>query len=150
MGLFDKKTDVVIAFVGKYTQRVSSLQERAIANTYRARLQSLIHHHYPGVSRYRVWFFRNWTDGIYSTSTLRRVAEDGFNAYDSGEKKDLFDKIEKVNDLLASDGEGLPPMSLSVGVAFSDRQKPTGDIFEDADIALQRMKQVRHCGCAVY
>ena len=96
MGLFGKKTEVIIAFVGKYTQRVSPMQERAITNTYRARLQSLIHHHYPGISQYRVWFFRNWTDEVYSTTTLRKVAEDGFNAYDSGEKKDLFDKIEKA------------------------------------------------------
>ena len=96
MGLFGKKTEVIIAFVGKYTQRVSPMQERAITNTYRARLQSLIHHHYQGISQYRVWFFRNWTDEVYSTTTLRKVAEDGFNAYDSGEKKDLFDKIEKA------------------------------------------------------
>ena len=87
MALFDKKVEAVIAFVGKYTQRVSALQERAITNTYRPRLQSLVRHHYPGVSEYRVWFFRNWTDEIYSDSTLRRVAADGFNAYDSGEKK---------------------------------------------------------------
>ena len=96
MVLFGKKVEAVIAFVGKYTQRVSALQERAITNTYRPRLQSLIRHHYPGVSEYRVWFFRNWTDEIYSDSTLRRVAADGFNAYDSGEKKDLYDKIEKA------------------------------------------------------
>ena len=46
--------------------------------------------------------------------------------------------------------EPLVPVSLSVGVAFSDRQRPEGDIFQDADTALRRMKQVRHCGCAVY
>ena len=77
-------------------QRVSSLQERMITNTYRARLQSLIHHHYPGVNRYRVWFFRNWTDEIHSSSTLRRAAEEGFNACGSGEKKDLCGKIERA------------------------------------------------------
>lgn len=96
MGLFGKKVDVIIAFVGKYTQRVSSLQERAIMNTYRARLQSLINLHYPGVTRYRVWYFKNWTDDIYSTSTLRRLADDGFSAFDSGEKKNLYDAIEKA------------------------------------------------------
>ena len=96
MGLFGKKVDVCIAFVGKYTQRVSSLQERAIMTTYRARLQSLIHHHYPGLNQYRVWFFGNWTNDIYSASTLQRVGMDGFNAFDSGEKKNLCDAIEKA------------------------------------------------------
>ena len=89
-----------------------------------------------------------------SSDHICRLREDEFvilmTRMNSAMRALVFDKIEKVNDLLASDGEGLPPMSLSVGVAFSDRQKPTGDIFEDADIALQRMKQVRHCGCAVY
>ncbi len=96
MGLFGNKVDVCIAFVGKYSQRVNSIQERAVMNTYRARLQQLIHQKYPGVMQYRVWFFRNWTDEVYSASTLRKVAEDGFNAYDSGEKKTLADAIEKA------------------------------------------------------
>ena len=96
MGLFGKKVDVIIAFVGKYTQRVSPIQEQAIMNTYKARLQSLVHHNYPGVNRYRVWYFRNWTDDIYSAATLNSVAENGFSAYDSGEKKNLFDAIEKA------------------------------------------------------
>ncbi len=96
MGLFGKKVDVIIAFVGKYTQRVSSLQERSVMNTYRARLQTLIHHNYPDVKQYRVWYFKNWSDDIYSTSTLHSVAEDGFNAYDSGEKKNLFNAMEKA------------------------------------------------------
>ena len=62
----------------------------------------------------------------------------------------VFDKIEQINETLGAPEGDLPPMSLSVGVAFSDRKKPEGDIFEDADTALQRMKQVRHCGCAVF
>ena len=62
----------------------------------------------------------------------------------------VFDKIERINETLANPEGDVPPVSLSVGVAFSDRKKPEGDIFEDADTALQRMKQVRHCGCAVY
>ena len=62
----------------------------------------------------------------------------------------VFDKIERINETLTNPEGDVPPVSLSVGVAFSDRKKPEGDIFEDADTALQRMKQVRHCGCAVY
>ena len=34
------------------------------------------------------------------------------------------EKIDIVNDLLSNPADGLPPVSLSVGVAFSDRQNP--------------------------
>ena len=62
----------------------------------------------------------------------------------------IFDKVEQINAIL-NDPENRPvPLSLSVGVAFSDREKPEGNIFQDADTALYRMKQVRHCGCAVF
>ena len=62
----------------------------------------------------------------------------------------IFDKVEQINAIL-NDPENSPvPLSLSVGVAFSDREKPEGNIFQDADTALYRMKQVRHCGCAVF
>ena len=44
----------------------------------------------------------------------------------------------------------LPPVSLSVGVAFSDRKDPQGDIFHDADSALYRVKEAGRKGCAVY
>ena len=62
----------------------------------------------------------------------------------------IFDKVEQINAIL-NDPENRPvPLSLSVGVAFPDREKPEGNIFQDADTALYRMKQVRHCGCAVF
>ena len=62
----------------------------------------------------------------------------------------VLEKIEQINGILQlTDGED-PAVSLSVGVAFSDRENPEGDIFEDADTALYRMKQVKQCGCAVY
>jgi len=62
----------------------------------------------------------------------------------------VFEKVEQVNALLQNMDDGLPPVSLSVGVAFSDRENPVGDIFQDADTALYRMKEMRHCGCAVF
>ena len=41
-------------------------------------------------------------------------------------------------------------MILRVGVAFSDREKPGGDVFEDADTALQRLKEEDRTGYAVF
>ena len=62
----------------------------------------------------------------------------------------VFEKIGQINATLKNAPEGQEPVSLSVGIAFSDRADPQGDVFEDADAALQRMKQMRQTGCSVY
>ena len=62
----------------------------------------------------------------------------------------LFDKVEQVNDKLNTAYDELPAIALSVGVAFGDRANPQGDILQDANTALNRMKEMRRCGCAVY
>ena len=59
-------------------------------------------------------------------------------------------KIRRINELLRTPEDGLPPVSLSVGVAFGDRGNPTDDIFKDADTALYRTKSVRLGGCEFY
>lgn len=59
-------------------------------------------------------------------------------------------KISRANELLQHPKDGLPPVSLSVGVAFSDRKDPQGDIFRDADAALYEVKNAGRNGCAVY
>ena len=50
-------------------------------------------------------------------------------------------KYENVSRALREPAEGLPPVTLSVGVAFGDRPEPGGDIFNDADAALYRVKE---------
>ncbi len=62
----------------------------------------------------------------------------------------VFTKMQKVNEILQHPDDGSEPVSLSVGVAFSDRESPRGDIFQDADTALNRMKQIGSSGCAIY
>ena len=59
-------------------------------------------------------------------------------------------KISRANDLLLHPKDDLPPVSLSVGVAFSDRENPQGDIFTDADTALYRVKQAGRNGFDIY
>ena len=59
-------------------------------------------------------------------------------------------KIERANYQLMHPEDDLPPFSLSVGVAFSDRKNPRGDIFKDADTALYRVKENGHCGCEIF
>ena len=46
--------------------------------------------------------------------------------------------------------DGLPAISLSVGVAFSDRQDPGESVFKDADHALYYVKQHGKHGCGFY
>ena len=59
-------------------------------------------------------------------------------------------KIDRINHKLKETEDISEPISLSVGVAFSDREKPGGNVFQDADIALERMKEIRTSGYAVY
>ena len=62
----------------------------------------------------------------------------------------VTNKISRANAILFNPKDDLPPVTLSVGVAFSDRPKPQGDIFADADTALYRVKQNGRGGCAIY
>ncbi|MBQ6314692.1 MAG: EAL domain-containing protein [Mogibacterium sp.] len=62
----------------------------------------------------------------------------------------VINKISRANDILRNPDDDLPPVSLSVGVAFSDRENPQGDIFHDADTALYRVKKAGRSGCAIY
>ncbi|MBR0352884.1 MAG: GGDEF domain-containing protein [Oscillospiraceae bacterium] len=65
--------------------------------------------------------------------------------------RDLVEnKISRINELLQTPLDGLPPITLSVGVAFGDRENPTGDAYKDADAALYRTKSVRLGGCEFY
>ena len=62
----------------------------------------------------------------------------------------IQDKIDAINDELAHPAEGLPAVSLSVGVAFSDRDNPGDSIFKDADKALYVVKEQGRNGCHFY
>ena len=60
------------------------------------------------------------------------------------------DKITSINKKLAKVEENLPEISLSVGVAFSDRENPGESIFKDADKALYYVKEHGKSGCGFY
>jgi diguanylate cyclase (GGDEF)-like protein len=59
-------------------------------------------------------------------------------------------KIDRINSELQENPEGLAPISLSVGVAFSDLEKPGGSVFQDANTALERMKETSKSGYAMF
>ena len=62
----------------------------------------------------------------------------------------VLNKIARANGQLQNPKDGLPKVSLSVGVAFADRENPEGDIFKDADTALYEVKKTGRCGCRVF
>ena len=62
----------------------------------------------------------------------------------------VSDKIKSINDALFNPADGLPAVSLSVGVAFTDRENPGQSIFKDADQALYQVKQNGRHGCGFY
>ena len=62
----------------------------------------------------------------------------------------IQDKIAMVSEELAkTDGE-IPPITLSVGVAFSDRENPGESIFKDADKVLYYVKENGKNGVSFY
>ena len=89
-----------------------------------------------------------------SVDILCRIGGDEFTVVmtrvDSSLSGLVFNKISRINDALQHPKDDLPPSSLSVGVAFSDRDNPQGDIFTDADAALYRVKDAGGKGCAIY
>ena len=89
-----------------------------------------------------------------STDDICRLQEDEFAIIMSritGAMQELvLEKIEKISKTLTNAPEGQDPVLLSVGVAFSDRTDPQGDVFENAETALRRMKQMRQDACVVY
>ncbi len=89
-----------------------------------------------------------------SVDHLCRIGGDEFavimTRVNSSHSQLVLDKIEKANKMLQFPEDSLPPVSLSVGVAFSDRENPEGDIFKDADTALYRVKKAGRKGCAIY
>ena len=89
-----------------------------------------------------------------SVDLIFRIGGDEFivvmTRVNSSMRQLVIDKIARANDLLQHPKDDLPPVSLSVGVAFSDRENPQGDIFKDADTALYRTKEAGRNGCSVY
>ena len=89
-----------------------------------------------------------------SVDIICRIGGDEFvvimTRADSSMRDVVEQKILLCNKQLSTPKDGLPPTTLSVGVAFSDRQHPSGDIYKDADTALYSVKQRGRNGIAFY
>ena len=63
-------------------------------------------------------------------------------------KYTIEDKLKYVGEELAKTEGEVPAVTLSVGVAFSDRENPGESIFKDADKALYHVKENGCNSCA--
>jgi diguanylate cyclase (GGDEF)-like protein len=88
-----------------------------------------------------------------SVDILCRIGGDEFavvmTRVNSSMKQLVMNKMGHMNEILQHPKDDLPPVSLSVGVAFSDRENPKGDLFHDADSALYRVKKAGRKGCVL-
>lgn len=62
----------------------------------------------------------------------------------------IRDKITHINEKLLHPEDDLPPLSLSVGVAFGSDAHSGVQLVKNADLALYRVKEGGRCGCAFY
>lgn len=62
----------------------------------------------------------------------------------------IEEKIDAINEQLGNLADGLPKVSLSVGVAFTERENPGESLYKDADSALYRTKENGRCGYTFY
>ena len=62
----------------------------------------------------------------------------------------IEDKITMINQELEKSDDTYPAASLSVGIAFSDRENPGESIFKDADQALYYVKEHGKKGYGFY
>ena len=68
---------------------------------------------------------------------------------DSAHSQLVRTKVEAINAALARSEDGLPPLSLSCGVAFGDKSQDTEMIFQRADAALYAVKAEGGHGCEI-
>lgn len=89
-----------------------------------------------------------------SVDHICRISRDEFvvivSRVTSEQRSIIEEKIVRINETLKEPDEDVPALSLSVGLAFSDRVNPQGDIFQDADTALRRMKEENKRGYNMY
>ena len=89
-----------------------------------------------------------------SVDYVCRIGGDEFAIIMVDMTRDLYytitDKIDELNRQLAAGEEGLPAVSLSVGVAFSNPNGLTEALFKEADYALYYTKEHGRRGCNLY
>ena len=89
-----------------------------------------------------------------SEDHVSRIGGDEFCIIMPGTKQEqaetIVEKIYEINRELQDNPDGLPPITLSAGLAFWDRPDPGESLLRDADSMLLSLKKTRTDCCAVY
>ena len=62
----------------------------------------------------------------------------------------IENKVTQINEALADTADGLPKISVSVGVAFGEDAEDPKQLYEHADLALYETKRRGRCGVSFY
>ena len=93
-------------------------------------------------------------DSFRSEDYVCRIGGDEFivlMVHSSSSLKDLVErKIQHLREMLRDPEGKAPGITLSIGVAFGDREKPQGSLYQDADLALYHVKDLGRNGYAFY
>jgi diguanylate cyclase (GGDEF)-like protein len=93
------------------------------------------------------------TKSFRSSDHIARIGGDEFAIIMSDATHELKSviqtKVENMNQTLTHPTDGLPPISLSIGVTFSTNGY-SQELFKQADVALYQVKENGRCGCAFY
>ena len=85
---------------------------------------------------------------------LCRIGGDEFaillKDYNHNSSELLREKGQKINVVLKTTDDGLPPISLSVGVAFGNKHDDTDSLFKKADSALYQTKRAGRNGLTIF
>ena len=83
-----------------------------------------------------------------------RIGGDEFVVFmvhvDDGVQTLIENKVSQINRELADTRDGLPELSVSVGVSLSQKERDPQEMFREADLALYAVKENGRRGCSFY
>lgn len=96
---------------------------------------------------------KHLSDTFRTQDYVARIGGDEFAVIMTNSTRELQpviqNKVESMNQFLKKPDDGLPPISLSIGIAFSDKGFPE-ELYRQADRALYQVKENGRCGCHFY
>ena len=97
---------------------------------------------------------RTLSDSFRDADKVCRIGGDEFSVImmdiNSSKKEVISRKVADMSQILSRKQENIPPVTVSVGVAFSDQMKEGENLFKNADRALYTVKENGRNGCAFF
>lgn len=93
-------------------------------------------------------------DKFRGGDTVGRLGGDEFALWLDGLSREnvsyVTERIDEINQKLMAPLDGLPPVSISVGISFADEGENFQNIYKKSDDALYRVKKGGRCSATVY